>query len=245
MKRNLFLVIISVMFLGTALAEDIYKYPDYEKFSEKYPQRFKNTAQNVLAPAYPYLAEYLVDRYSLKDKSGIGIDIGGGSGNVVLELVKKTEKFYWISTDINTYFFEIICKNAAEQSLAHRLGIVFADAHCLPFKDNYADIVVSRGSFWIWKNKELAFSEIYRVLKPGGTAFIGRGFTDNMPLKVARQIREKQGKKSLNYDPDETAKELAAIMEKLGIENYKIHRPKSEQKEVSYGVWVEFSKSGN
>ena len=48
MKRNLFLVIISVMFLGTALAEDIYKYPDYEKFSEKYPQRFKNIQHSLL-----------------------------------------------------------------------------------------------------------------------------------------------------------------------------------------------------
>ena len=60
----------------------------------------------------------------------------------------------------------------------------------LPFEDNYAEIITSRGSFQFWKNKQLAFSEIYRVLKPGGVAFIGRGFSENLSIETARKIRQ-------------------------------------------------------
>jgi ubiquinone/menaquinone biosynthesis C-methylase UbiE len=119
---------------------------------------------------------------------------------------------------------------------------VLADAHALPFRDNYADIIVSRGSFHFWKEKEQAFREIYRVLKPGAAAYIGRGFSPNLPVETARKIRSERGGK-MKYDVDKTADELRGIMNALGIAEYTIHRPKAPGGEdVNYGVWVEFHK---
>jgi ubiquinone/menaquinone biosynthesis C-methylase UbiE len=120
---------------------------------------------------------------------------------------------------------------------------MYADAHFLPFRDNYADIIVSRGSYHFWEDKVRAFSEIYRVLKPGAAAYIGRGFSKNLPLETAKKIRAKQGKK-MQYDVDKKANELSNIMNVLGIKGYRIDRPKPLGSEnVNYGIWIEFHKS--
>ena len=107
--------------------------------------------------------------------SGIGIDLGAGPGELTMELCARTD-FHWINADINPHFFPYFIQEAEKRGLNGRVSAIFADAHNLPFRDNYADVIVSRGSFHFWENKEQAFSEIYRVLKPGGVAYIGRGF---------------------------------------------------------------------
>ncbi len=125
-----------------------------------------------------------------------------------------------------------------------KIKFVAADAHNLPFRDNYADIIVSRGSYHFWEDKVRAFSEIYRVLKPGAVAYIGRGFSRNMPVETAKKIRAKQGKK-MKYDVDKKANELYNIMNELGIKDYRIDIPKPPGSEnVNYGIWIEFRKTG-
>jgi len=88
-----------------------------------------------------------------------------------------------------------------------------------------------------------AFREIYRVLKPGAVAYIGRGFSENLPVETAKQIRTKQRGK-MKYDVEKTADELHNIMNELEIKDYHIHRPQPPGSEkVNYGIWVEFRKS--
>ena len=87
-----------------------------------------------------------------------------------------------------------------------------------------------------------AFSEIYRVLKPGTVAYIGRGFSENLPVETARKVRAQQRGK-MKYDVEKTANELHNIMNELGIKDYHIHRPQPPGCEkVNYGIWVEFRK---
>jgi SAM-dependent methyltransferase len=126
---------------------------------------------------------------------------------------------------------------------------VFADAQALPFRDNYADVVVSRGSFPFWEDKRLGFAEVYRVLKPGGVAYIGRGFSENLPVETARTIRDRQkqgGKQGPPpYNVDETERELRSIMRSLKIKHYTIHRPQPPGSEgINYGIWIEIHKRG-
>ena len=124
-----------------------------------------------------------------------------------------------INADINPYFFSYFFSQAKKNGLAGRVSAIRADAQQLPFQDNYADIIVSRGSYHFWDDKTKAFAEIYRVLKPGGIAFAGRGFAADMPLEIARKIRKKQ--KGMNYDVEEKARELHEIMRKLELQRYK------------------------
>jgi ubiquinone/menaquinone biosynthesis C-methylase UbiE len=190
------------------------------------------------------LAEQIVSDFDLDKKVGIGIDLGSGPGTLIVELSKRT-RLHWINADINPHFFPHFYRQADELGFGHRVSAIFADAHSLPFRDNYADIIVSRGSFHFWEDKVQAFSEIYRVLKPGAIAYIGRGFSRNLPVQTAKKIRAKQRGK-MNYDAEKTANELYNIMNELGVKDYRIDIPKPPGSEnVNYGIWVEFHKPKN
>jgi len=220
--------------------------PSPETYTRDYAVKFTKISNTILAPVYAPLAQQIVSEFGLAEKSGIGIDLGSGPGNLIIELCKLTKQMHWIDADINPYFFPIFTETANNAGFGHRVSAIFADAQLLPFRDNYAEIIVSRGSFHFWQDKRKAFSEIYRVLKPGGVAFIGRGFPDNLPLETAKRIREAQqgGDGKPSYDVGKTANELRDIMKALDIKDFSIRIPVSPEPEVSYGVWVEFRKSG-
>jgi len=189
------------------------------------------TSRKGLAPVYAPLAGQIVSDFDLRS----------GPGTLIVELCKRT-RMHWINADINPNFFPNFYKQAEENDVGHQVSAIFADAHSLPFRDNYADIIVSRGSYHFWEDRVQAFSEIYRVLKPGAVAYIGRGFSRNLPVETAKKIRAKQGEK-MKYDIDEKAKKFDNIMNKLGIKNFKIDRPKPPGSEnINYGIWIEFHK---
>lgn len=202
--------------------------------------QFNDTAKKKLAPNYPYLAQFIVDRFNLQSNTGIGLDIGGGPGDLTIELCKRATSMYWIVADINPYYAHYFYERTIEYNLNDRATFIKADVHSLPFRDNYADVVVSRGSVQFWQDKEKAFTEILRVLKPGGAAMIGRGFSENLPLETAKAIRGHQGGKMPRYKPAETARELELILQKLNVNDYEIQLPHAEQNEVSYGFWILF-----
>jgi len=212
-----------------------------EKYTERSALGMIKASRGVLEPVYAPLAEQIVADFDLDKKTGIGIDLGSGPGTLIIELCKRTQ-LHWVNADINPHFFPYFYKSAEEHGFGHRVSAIFADACALAFRDNYADIIVSRGSFHFWKDKVRAFDEIYRVLKPGTVAYIGRGFSENLPVETAKKIRAKQDKK-MNYDVEKTANELRQIMIDLGIKKYYIHKPRPAGSEgVNYGVWVEFHK---
>ena len=216
--------------------------PSNEKYTKQSALNMIKTSRAILRPTYAPLAEEITQRFDLAEKKGIGIDIGSGPGSLIIELCKRT-KLHWINADINPYFFPYFYEQADKLGFGHRVSAIFADAQALPFRTNYADIVVSRGSYRFWEDKDKAFREIYRVLKPGGAAYIGRGFPENLPVDIAKSIRAKQGKK-MKYDVQKKAVELQRLMDKLDIREYRIHIPKKQSaEEINYGIWLEFHKS--
>ncbi len=66
---------------------------------------------------------------------------------------------------------------ADEAGLTGRVRGVEGDAQNLPFRSNFADLVVSRGSVFFWPDQLAGVMEAYRILKPGGVAFLGGGFS--------------------------------------------------------------------
>ena len=218
--------------------------PSDEKYTEQSALGMIRTSRRTLAPVYAPLAEQIVADFDLAEKDGIGIDLGSGPGTLIVELCKRT-RMHWINADINPNYFVNFYRQAEEHGVGYRVSALFADAHSLPFRDNYADIIVSRGSYHFWEDKMRAFSEIYRVLKPGAAAYIGRGFSRDLPIETAKKIRAKQGKK-MKYDVDKKANELYNIMNELGVKDYRIDIPKPPGSEnVNYGIWVEFHKPKN
>jgi SAM-dependent methyltransferase len=241
LQRFYLIALILALSGGGCFGSNLSVLSSEEKAAEQRALGMIKASRGTLEPVYAPLAEQIVEDFDLNKKTGIGIDLGSGPGTLIIELCKRTQ-LHWINADINPHFFPYFYKSADEQGLGHRVSAVSTDAHSLAFRDNYADIIVSRGSFHFWKDKKQAFREIYRVLKPGAAACIGRGFSENLPVETAKKIRAKQGKK-MNYDVDKTASELRRIMTDLDIKKYHIHKPGPPGgKGVNYGIWVEFHK---
>ena len=202
----------------------------------------QRAANTVLRPVYGPLAEEIVNEYDLAGKQGVGMDIGSGPGDLIIELCERTRGMFWIHVDINPHCAPLFLETAERAGVSNQVRAVVADVQSLPFEDNYADVVVSRGSFQFWQDKRTAFGEIYRVLKPGGTALIGRGFPETLPLPFAREIRRKKNG-GPHYDVAETAAMLRSVMDALGIRDYQIRRPQPPGSEgVNYGIWLQFRK---
>lgn len=211
------------------------------KYTKAAAERMISAAEGTLSPVYAPLAQEIAKTLDLQDKEGIGIDLGSGPGTLIVELCKRT-KLHWINADINPYFFPYFMQKAEAAGFGGRVSAIQADAQTLPFRSEYADVVVSRGSFQFWPDKRKAFGDIYRVLKPGGVAYIGRGLPGIMPIEVAAELRRKHGS-GPKYEVVETAKELDAIMKALGIANYRVRRPHAgNEAGVNYGLWLEFHK---
>ena len=216
-------------------------YPCNAKYTSTKAAKMARAAKGILSNVYAPLAELIVRKFQLAEKEGIGIDVGSGPGTLIVELCKRT-RMHWINADINPHFFPEFLKRATEAGLVGRVSAIFADVHALPFRDNYADIIVSRGSVRFWENKRLAFSEIYRVLKPGGVTFIGHGFSDNLPMDIARRIRAAREGELLKCNVAEMESEIDKIMRALEIETYRIHIPQSPDNSMNYGIWIEIQK---
>ena len=242
LSRRLYLIVTTLLLCGGGCfnGKSVPSIPD-EKYTDQSALGMIRASRGRLAPVYGPLAEQIVADFDLGTKEGVGIDLGSGPGTLIIELCSRT-RLHWINADINPHFFPYFCRQAQQRGFSGRVSAVFADAHALPFRDNYADIIVSRGSFHFWQDKTQAFREIYRVLKPGAAAFIGRGFSRNLPLEIAGKIRGEPGGK-MKYDVEKTADELYNIMNVLGIEEFKVHRPNPPGNgNVNYGVWVQFHK---
>ena len=244
MIKQFHLLILILLFVGAGCLNDkALSLRSDEKYTEQSALGMVRISRKTLAPVYAPLAEQIVSDFDLAEKDGIGIDLGSGPGTLIVELCKRT-RMHWINADIDPNHFVNFYRRAEEHGVGYQVSALFADAHSLPFRDNYADIIVSRGSYHFWEDKVRAFREIYRVLKPGAAAYVGRGFSRNLPVETAKKIRDKQGKK-MKYDVDNKANELYNIMIELRIKDYRIDIPKPPGSEnVNYGIWVEFRKTG-
>ena len=135
---------------------------DYSIFSEDYTnlKGYNKEADLQLGCGMP------VDFANIKEGDRV-LDLGSGAGNdcfVALELVGK--KGHVTGLDFTD---EMLAKaNANKAKLgAENLEFVKGDIEAIPLDDNMFDIIISNCVLNLVPDKEKAFAEMYRVLKPG------------------------------------------------------------------------------
>jgi ubiquinone/menaquinone biosynthesis C-methylase UbiE len=197
----------------------------------------KSSSYGSMMPIYPLLAQQCVDDYDLN--SGICLDVGTGKGFVGVEIAKITHmSIYFI--DIEAEAVDSAKETVAEADIDNEVFFVQADV-CkkLPFDDKFADFIVSRGSIWFWDDMAMGLAEIHRVLKVGGTAFVGGGLGRYAPWTMRERLSgvrkntlEKKGGKRISL---EQMKELAI---EAGIPSFRVISDAPGDK----GRWIEIHK---
>ena len=105
-------------------------------------------------------------------REGVCIDIGCGTGNLDVELAKRSD-FTIIGLDIDPDMKPLFDERIREAGLQKRARFVEGDAQKLPFEDDSADVIVSRGTLTFIPDIGKCLREVDRVLKPTGVAFLG------------------------------------------------------------------------
>jgi ubiquinone/menaquinone biosynthesis C-methylase UbiE len=107
-----------------------------------------------------------------KMRTGTVLDLGSGTGYLAVQIARRAPGLQVHGIDLSRRMVKIARRHAKGVDNAQ---FVFGNAARLPFKDNSIDLVISTGASHHWKTPRLVFGECYRILRPGGEAWIYDG----------------------------------------------------------------------
>jgi ubiquinone/menaquinone biosynthesis C-methylase UbiE len=137
-------------------------------------------------------------------KTGSILDLGTGPGYLPLEIAGISPSISMVGLDLSPRLIEMAQRNALKAGVADRVHFQNGSAASLPFADKTFDMVLSTGMLHMVKDPVKIFQEIYRVLKPGGQAWIWD------PARVSSGIDKEKWKASLS------------LMEKMALRLFKV-----------------------
>ena len=130
-----------------------------------------------------WLFDKMLSRIDLTDDSTV-LDLGTGTGKLILYLAKKNKNCHYIAFDISEEQLENAkkyCKDLDVEFLQGELPFI-------PLEDNSVDYVVSNATLHHIEDKKKLFSEIYRVLKPNGKVVFSDLYEDNLSEKYKKEV---------------------------------------------------------
>jgi ubiquinone/menaquinone biosynthesis C-methylase UbiE len=202
---------------------------------EKGKPGFPYIAEHIFAPIYPVIAAHIVKESGINQ--GICLDLGCGIASLGIAVAEITDLQVY-GVDFSTKMCRLSKDKAHRHCLSDKVTPLQADVHLLPFRNNCADLIVSRGSVFFWKDMPMAFREISRVLAPGGQAWIGGGFG-------TKELKAQIAEKMVEIDPDWQT----ASKKRLSPENIQAMQEAGKQTEIpsrvvqdDSGFWVVLSK---
>ena len=160
-------VLLIILLIASGAREDDY----VEMLKRKVPGHERHITGSF-APMWEPMAVQMVNDYQLE--RGVALDIGSSTSPFLIELAKLTAMRCY-AVDINPWAMRLLGYFVDEAGLTGRVIPVEGDWQHLPFRSNYADFIFSRGTIPFIEDKVEAVRETYRVLKPGGVAYIGHG----------------------------------------------------------------------
>jgi SAM-dependent methyltransferase len=131
-----------------------------------------------------------------------------------------------VGTDLFADMLERGRETIREAGVEPRIELLQQDVHAMDIADAFADIVTSRSTIHHWANPPRAFTEIYRVLKPGGIALIIDVRRDPAPEAIDEFNRQRAlaGIGPSNLDEKFTPVEVEAFVREAGLEAHAVVR---------------------
>ncbi len=114
-------------------------------------------------------------------------ELGCGGGGNARELLKRYPRSVLTALDYSGVSVEKTRKTNRKAIEAGRCRVIQGDVSSLPFPAETFDLATAFETVYFWPGLEKSFSEVYRVLKPGGSFLICNESdgTDKAALKYA------------------------------------------------------------
>jgi ubiquinone/menaquinone biosynthesis C-methylase UbiE len=116
----------------------------------------------------PSLAEEIVSTV----KAGRILDLDTDPGHLPVEIAKRSPDIKVDGIDVSRRLIKMARVNADRAGVAERLNFEMGNAFSLRFDDGSYYMVISTGMLHLLKDPVGVVKECYRVLKPGGKAWI-------------------------------------------------------------------------
>jgi ubiquinone/menaquinone biosynthesis C-methylase UbiE len=188
-------------------------------------RQYDEFTKTTFAVIYPAIARQVLERTGIS--RGICLDVGSGPAPLAIALALQSD-LRVTALDSSPEMQSLAARNIHDRGLEGRVIPMLGDVHAIPVDRETFDLVVSRGSYHFWGDLPGAFREIYRVLKPGGMAYIGGGYGS---LEARERVLAGRKKRGIVDDPDNPSRprfrkfrsgEIESSIETAGIGDYRI-----------------------
>ncbi|MBI4186314.1 MAG: methyltransferase domain-containing protein [Chloroflexi bacterium] len=164
---------------------------------------------------YPYLAAQVMEGYG-RD-CGAVLEMGPFSGGISLELSRLHPGLNITIADERPEVVEYLRGRLSASGLSRSIAVDRTDLNHLTFANSGFDLAIFRGAFF-FLDKAGLLQEIFRVLRPGGVAFIGGGYGKGVPAEIiagiageSRVLNERLGRRKVGVE------ELAELVRESGL----------------------------
>jgi len=137
---------------------------------------------------YPYVAAQIMEVY--QREYGSILELGPFSGGISLELARSYPRLDITIGAESPAVIRYLRRKVAPSGLSERIPVKETELEQLQFTDAQFDLVILRGGFFFLKDKPGLLGEISRVLRAGGTAFVGGGYGKGTPKKLIEEIAD-------------------------------------------------------
>lgn len=180
-------------------------------------------------------SRYAEEKEKLFPRGALVADLGAGTGADCVYFLKNGHSV--VALDISEFALKITQEKAKAAGLSKNLIARQMDfgLHTIPLKENSVDVVYSRISLNYFGRKQTAklFQDIYRVLKPGGWAYVSLKSPDDT---AEMEYLEKS---ATVYEPNVfieggmlrsrfTKDQLTAILQSAQIPNFQVNGYKED-----------------
>jgi SAM-dependent methyltransferase len=190
---------------------------------------------SYFAPVFPEIASQI--KHKAKNLNGLCVEISGRYGCIGAELARITDLEIVLLDDAAEFRPEL--QPGRDPDLKRRIKIRRGSIERIPFRDRAVNLLISRGMVFFWEDQARAFQEIYRVLAPGGAAFIGGGFgTRESKEQIAARLSGQSNAPFPVKAWAEIAEDFERALWRAGIGHFEVTCNDD-------GLWIEIRKPQN
>jgi SAM-dependent methyltransferase len=120
--------------------------------------------------SYRAIAQKIIRKTGVHD--GICLEVNGGNCFFGIAMAQLTNMQIFLvenSEDV----IEHIAFHLKQNDMPDNIRLIKGNPYQIPIADHQINLIVYRKSICNWRSQILAFKEIYRILAPGGVAYIG------------------------------------------------------------------------
>jgi ubiquinone/menaquinone biosynthesis C-methylase UbiE len=117
------------------------------------------------------------------------LEVGFGGGYLLGRMAKAVKRGQLTGVDASQTMVDHVARSQRRLVRAGRLELVLAGADSLPFPAEEFTKVCTVNSVFFWSDARQAFSEMFRVLRPGGTLVACQTCKQDIPRAAARAMK--------------------------------------------------------